>query len=361
MQQGIERMIGFKVRATDGVLGKICDFFFDDETWTIRYMVAEAGSWLSSRKVLISLASLGEPDWKARTFSVNLTREQVRNSPDIDTEMPVSRLHEEELHRHYDLPYYWPGAYSGSYMGAFGVGYFPVVVEEDASSARPHHQNPHLRSARDIAGFDIFGSDGRIGKVEDLIVGGSWNIRYIVVKAPGRTAERLALISPQWIRKADWDAGKFTVDVTRDGFKNAPAFDPSKPVSPEYENMLLGHLQKPDPCEWVSFRFHAAPGAEVFIAGTFNDWKLPGVRLHHVKNDLYAATLLLKQGRYEYRFLVNGHWCNGDCKDQVPNPFGSMNNVVVVSPQMHKGHAHTFSRFSKSADRRTLWSSVMDG
>jgi hypothetical protein len=87
-------MIGFSVRATDGDLGKVDEFYFDDATWTIRYMVAETGSWLSNRKVLVSLVALGKPDWKSRTFSVNLTCDQIRNSPDIDTERPVYRQHE---------------------------------------------------------------------------------------------------------------------------------------------------------------------------------------------------------------------------------------------------------------------------
>jgi len=82
--QSINSMIGFGIKATDGDLGNVNDFYFDDETWTIRYLVVDTGKWLSGRKVLISLASVGEPDWKSLKLSVTLTRDQVRHSPDID-------------------------------------------------------------------------------------------------------------------------------------------------------------------------------------------------------------------------------------------------------------------------------------
>jgi len=59
------------------------DFHFDDEAWAIRYLVVDAGSWLSSRKVLISPIAAGKPDWDNEQLPVSLAREQVKQSPDI--------------------------------------------------------------------------------------------------------------------------------------------------------------------------------------------------------------------------------------------------------------------------------------
>ncbi|MEJ2659603.1 MAG: PRC-barrel domain-containing protein, partial [Desulfobacteraceae bacterium] len=100
-QQRIGSRIGYAVRATDGELGKVDEFYFDDEIWKLRYIVAETGSWLKGRKVLISLAAIGEAESESGTFSVSLTRDLVRSSPDIDTQRPIYRQHEVELHKRY--------------------------------------------------------------------------------------------------------------------------------------------------------------------------------------------------------------------------------------------------------------------
>ena len=104
------------------------DFYFDDLAWVVRYLVVETGSWLSSRKVLISPIAIGHPDWAERVLPVSITKEQVKNSPDIDTDKPVSRQHEMQYLGYYGYPSYWGGAGlwgSGAYPGAMltGVGY----------------------------------------------------------------------------------------------------------------------------------------------------------------------------------------------------------------------------------------------
>ncbi len=90
MKHIISSMIGYAIRATDGDLGKVDEFYFDDETWTIHYIVVETGNWLSGRKVLISPVAFGKPEPESRTISVNLTCAQVSAGPDVDTERPIS-------------------------------------------------------------------------------------------------------------------------------------------------------------------------------------------------------------------------------------------------------------------------------
>ena len=54
MQINTNKLVGYNLEATDGEIGKVESFYFDDDTWTIRYMVVKTGGWLSGRKVLIS-------------------------------------------------------------------------------------------------------------------------------------------------------------------------------------------------------------------------------------------------------------------------------------------------------------------
>ena len=95
MLRSIKDLEGFAAEATDGSIGHVKDFYFDDQAWTIRFLVVKTGRLaLESRKVLISPVAIGEPNWVRRTLPLSVTREQVRKSPDVDSQKPVSRQHE---------------------------------------------------------------------------------------------------------------------------------------------------------------------------------------------------------------------------------------------------------------------------
>src|SRR5664280_147432 len=94
MLHDLGTLTGSSVTATDGEIGSIRSFLFDDESWTIRYLVVDVGSWLIRRAVVLAITTVEQPDWVKKTFPVHVTKEQVRNSPDVDTEKPVSRQQE---------------------------------------------------------------------------------------------------------------------------------------------------------------------------------------------------------------------------------------------------------------------------
>ena len=104
MLRSLNVLKGYHIAAKDGDIGKVHDFYFDDELWIIRYLVVDTGHWLPGRKVLLTLGVLHRPDGQGHPVNVDLTREEIRNSPDIDTDKPVSRQQEIELHRHYRWP-----------------------------------------------------------------------------------------------------------------------------------------------------------------------------------------------------------------------------------------------------------------
>jgi len=248
MLRNINSLIGHKIQATDGELGKVDEFYFDDRTWDIRYMVVKTGSWLSERKVLIVPAAMKAPDWKSKTFPVALTREQVRNSPDIDTDKTVTRLHELELHKHYAWPLYWgEGFYAGSMSGGT---LFPPTKEEEEKAIKKEQQappeEPHLQSTRGVTGYRIHAADGPIGHVEDFIADDlRWIIRYLVAGTGTLLPGRKVLVSPHWIERVDWDTSEVFADLTRAAIQASPEFDPAQPVSEDYESALYDHYGRP--------------------------------------------------------------------------------------------------------------------
>jgi hypothetical protein len=247
---------GYTLRATDGEIGKVDDFLFDDEQWTIRYMVANTGGWLTGRLVLISPIVLGNVDWEAKTLAVKLTRTQVEQSPDIATDQPVSRQREQELAQYYGYFPYWGGA------GLWGAGMVPYAVggpvvpplappagttatERALSSTAIEHGDQHLRSTREVAGYHIHARDGELGHVDDFIVDDeTWAMRYMVIDTRNWWPGKHVLVAPQWIGAIDWDTSSVTVDLLRETIKQGPEYDPAM-LNRAYETALYRHYGRP--------------------------------------------------------------------------------------------------------------------
>ncbi len=243
------------INATDGAIGDVNDLYFDDEVWAVRYVVVDAGSWLSSRKVLISPISAGKPVWATKVLPVSLTREQVKNSPDIDTDMPVTRQHETDYLDYYGYPYYWGG------MGLWGSGGYPSMlmpgyaghespaaalaqadIVQPQANARQRHNDPHLRSCRAVVGYHIEASDGEIGHVQGMLVDEeSWAIQYLVVSTSNWWLGHDVLVAPQWIKRVSWADQSVAVNLTREALKKAPRYDAGKPLSREAEIAVYKH------------------------------------------------------------------------------------------------------------------------
>ena len=233
MRKNADSMLGFSIMATDGELGKVKDFYFDDESWTLRYMVVQTGSWLLDRKVLISFASVEKINCELSTFSVNLSCEQVRDSPDIDTDKPVYRQHELELHEHYMLPAYWlnaPGMSWGINDTLFPATELSESEEDQQKSKEAHyHDNQHLRSVRQLEGYLIHAVDGEIGHVKDFIIElKDWIITFLLIETRNLLAGRKVLLSTQKIKRMEWADSEVYVSVSRAFIIDSPEFDLDK-------------------------------------------------------------------------------------------------------------------------------------
>jgi uncharacterized protein YrrD len=232
MQRNINSLIGFKMGATDGEIGKVKEFYFDDHTWTVRYLIIETGNWLLGRKVLIAPQALLNPDWENKVFPVNLTKAQIENSPDIDTDMPVSRSQEIELYGHYPWQNYWG---TGFFAGGFG-GYPDATpfldetsIEESESKDHSSDSDPHLRSSHNIIGYQIHASDGDFGHVIDFIVDDqNWELKYLVIDTHQWIGGKKVLIPVGHIISFQWDSANVYVNETVDSVNHSLSFNESE-------------------------------------------------------------------------------------------------------------------------------------
>jgi hypothetical protein len=140
MLLSVNDLYGFAIHATDGDIGKAEDFYFDDQDWTIRYVVADVGSWLERRKVLISPISVSTIAPDLKRFMTSITKEQIRESPGWDTEKPVSRQYEALYANYFKFPYYWGGP------ALWGYAPSPAGVEAIVAAPQPTNTMADLKA-----------------------------------------------------------------------------------------------------------------------------------------------------------------------------------------------------------------------
>ncbi len=245
MLRSMNEMKGYTIAATDGEIGSVLTFYFDDEHWTVRYLVVDTGGWLGGRRVLISPIAIGRAEWLRHELAVNLTKDQIEGSPAIDLDKPVSRQHEVEYYNYYSWPYYWDGMYGWAgwtYPGALAT----AAPTDRTAVAEQERGDLHLRSSDEVIGYHIQATDEEIGHVEDFLVDDeTWQIRYMVVDTSNWWFGKKVLIAPTWIAGVSWAEQKVSVDLLKEAVKDSPQWDPSVPVTQAYEQRLYDHYGRP--------------------------------------------------------------------------------------------------------------------
>jgi len=206
----------YELQSLDGKIGKVNEFYFDDHYWTIRYMIADTGNWLTGRQILISPHSLIAVNKEEEYISINLTKKQIEDSPSLDNDMPVSQQFEESFFGYYELPKYWDG-----------------------------QDDPHLRSTYDVSAYEIQATDGTIGHVEDFIIDDeTWAIRYLIVDTRNWWPGKKVLVSPQWIESVSWNETKVFVNLLRETIKQSPEYTEASLLTRDYETGLHRHYNR---------------------------------------------------------------------------------------------------------------------
>jgi sporulation protein YlmC with PRC-barrel domain len=251
MLRSLKDLERYTVEATDGDVGRIVDFLMDDKQWVVRYLVVETGSFFKQKEVLISPISFRDPDWETRHFNLALTKAKVQGSPDVDLHKPVSRQHEQAFYQYYGYPDYWGD------FGLWGVSDVPFLMqnalrEEKRAEAKLPPGDVHLRSANEVRGYHVHGSDKDVGHVQDFIVDDqTWALSYLVVNTSEWWLGNQVLIAPHWASRVSWTQREVHVDLSRQKVKDSPPWDGSAGVNREYETRLYDYYGRPKRWETV--------------------------------------------------------------------------------------------------------------
>jgi sporulation protein YlmC with PRC-barrel domain len=256
MLHSIKELEKYRVGASDGVIGEVKDLYFDDADWVIRYLVVSTGAWLAEREVLISPYSIGPLNHADRIMPVRITREQVENSPAIDTDKPVSRQHESGYLGYYGYPAYWGGTglwgagyYPGSMLGSGALGGSDIAYTEALAADERNQlqrakreramEDPHLRSCNTVKGYHVHATDGDIGHVQGFLVDEqSWALQYLIINTSNWWLGNQVLVAPTWIEQVSWSSSKVTVNFTRQQIKDSPSYNEDMALDRRYEESL---------------------------------------------------------------------------------------------------------------------------
>jgi hypothetical protein len=195
------------VAASDGPVGRVKDAYFDDRRWALRYLVVHTGNWLIGHDVLVAPGSLHLDGRGERLLELGMTSEQVRRSPGIDADRPVSRQYEASTFDGYDSRHYLTG---------------PVTRRLDRAHRR---RDPHLRSAGEVCGHHVNAADGPIGHVEDFLLDDErGSFPFVVVDTRNWLPGRRVLIDTQLVRDIDWLERRLDVSLSRDEVLSAEEY-----------------------------------------------------------------------------------------------------------------------------------------
>jgi sporulation protein YlmC with PRC-barrel domain len=226
----IKKLLGKPVDATDGAIGSVYDLYFDEQTWSVRYLVVDTGRWLPGRKVLAIPDAIQTPWHHEDVLSLNLTQEAIESSPEIDTAAPVSRLTEDLLHRHYSWTPYWADLTT-----------VPVPSPAPSSSIRESTEDRHeaeqeaerltappLRSAKEVQEYRVEATDGKVGRVEDLLIDDDFRrILFLAIRVDGLLFGKQVLSSPRLVARVDSSSSIIYIDTTRQAIKSGQEYNPA--------------------------------------------------------------------------------------------------------------------------------------
>jgi hypothetical protein len=250
MLQVISALKGYAIETSDGGMGTVANFLFDDASWRVRWLVVDCGTWLTGRKVLIHPSAISRADLEHQRFLVSLTKRQVELSPELAEDQPVSQQMENQLYSYYGWDPHWSGPYLSETPGAIASPYMPPpyfgLGLSAGESARLPGSDPHVRSVAEVTGYHIHAIDGEIGHVENFMIDdGDWSVRYFIVDTGNWWFGKRVLISPLAVRTIDWFDHRVELDASREKVKSSPPWDPLDTFTQLYAKQLHNHYGWP--------------------------------------------------------------------------------------------------------------------
>jgi len=245
MRLTMKTLENFNIETKDGQGWEVVDVYFDIDMNAVRYLVVDAGSWFQTKNVLVSPLLIKSYDMETETFYLNISDEQLKQSPGYDETQPLSRQLEIEYNKYFSIPAYW---YGGAVWGTAQTpnDLMQQRLEHYIEKTQELSQKNHLRSFNEITSYAVHAVDGEVGKIIDAIVDfKNWNLVHFVVRTSSWFRGQEVLIPPIWMERMSWSQKVFYCGMKKGQIKSAPVFDSSKAINRVYEMKLYDYLGRP--------------------------------------------------------------------------------------------------------------------
>ena len=140
---------GYTLNIDDGEIGKVKEFYFDDQHWAVRDLVATRETGLGQAG-LISPYALVAVNKQHQNISIELTKKQIEDSPSLSSDEPAPAIRALRL---------WVLWISDVFGRPIHVGNYSYIVRDREkwreTPQNEKHGDPHLRSTRDVTGHHI--------------------------------------------------------------------------------------------------------------------------------------------------------------------------------------------------------------
>jgi hypothetical protein len=214
----MEKLRNYRLSAKDGDIGRVRDFLLEESSWTARWLVADTGTWLMGKKVILSPVSLHPPVADEHHLPVDLTKEQIEGAPLLDEDAPVSREAERTYFHHFHWPYYWTGG------GLWGGMAQPYALNPNADTGEDVLSEPiedidqesELRSGHELTSYRLKNGEEVLGFVEDVILDtDDWSVKYLQFDTRHWFHGKTLQVSPAKISSISWPDHTIMVDVSQ--------------------------------------------------------------------------------------------------------------------------------------------------
>lgn len=226
MLTSLKSLLGYRLRAVDGHVGKVRDFHFDNSSWALRHMAVSAHVYFPWPVVLIEPKAIGRPDWVDQTLNVFHTVQDVREAPRLTKDPPLYRqVYERSVNFNGYIPHWIPMTEAPESNGDF-------VPEGEVQ----------LRSLNHMLGYRVHAEQELVGHVHDFLADDDWNIRAIVARLELFIGERFVAVDTQEITYIGFADQSLRLSVERTMLESAPEYDPLQPRQPDVAVIRGMHL-----------------------------------------------------------------------------------------------------------------------
>jgi flavin reductase (DIM6/NTAB) family NADH-FMN oxidoreductase RutF len=222
----------YAIKAQDGEIGNILDFYFDEDLFYLRYFVVNTEPFLLRNLVLVSPISFHKIDSKKKTVEMLLTKKEIEESPTLESVEVISRQYEKAYHDHFSWPYYWGPGTSAWGIGPHGIlgGYYERVRKnahnlETKDEIIKEAKENNLRSSKEICTYSVSGSDNEFGHIQGFILNSiTLSIDFIIIDTINYLPSKNVLLRPEWIENISWASKTVTFPFSQELIKSAPAY-----------------------------------------------------------------------------------------------------------------------------------------